>query len=127
MYPVFLQNQVLKAQKRINHEEHWYQVKQFFLASASSYCNFHILFICYLLNLPLWTSLKVMKVFQVNLSWNFLVENKMFFSEIFKSLIGRKTFTGLINYYPLCFKIIKLRTDWINRCLSIQCLLKRWF
>ena len=48
-----LQYQILKAQKRINHDEYWCHVKQFILASA---CNFHILFKYYVLYFPLWTS-----------------------------------------------------------------------
>ena len=31
----FLQYQILKAQKRINHGENWYQVKQSILASVN--------------------------------------------------------------------------------------------
>ena len=52
----FLQYQILKAQKLINHYEYSYHVKQFILASANSYCNFYILFIYYVLYFPLWTS-----------------------------------------------------------------------
>ena len=52
----FLQYQILKAQKRINHDEYCYHVKQFILESEKLYCNFHILFICYVLYFPLWTS-----------------------------------------------------------------------
>ena len=46
---LFLQHQISKAQKWINHDEYCYHVKQFILSSANSYCNFHILFICYVL------------------------------------------------------------------------------
>ena len=46
---LFLQYQILKAQKRISHDEYWCHVKQFILASSNSYCNFHILFIYYVL------------------------------------------------------------------------------
>ena len=49
----FLQYQILKAQKRINHDEYCYHVKQFILESEKLYCNFHILFICYVLYFPL--------------------------------------------------------------------------
>ena len=51
----FLQYQILKAQKRINHGENWYQVKQSILASVNRYCNFHILFIYYVLYFALGT------------------------------------------------------------------------
>ena len=42
---LFLQYQILKAQKRINHDEYWYHVKQFILASTNSYCVISILFL----------------------------------------------------------------------------------
>ena len=48
--------QLLKAQKCINHDGYWYHLKQFILASGNSYCNFHILFIYYVLYFPLQTS-----------------------------------------------------------------------
>ena len=41
------------------------------------------------------SALKVIKVFQVNLSWNFLIENKMFSSETLKSFV-RKPFQDLL-------------------------------
>ena len=44
-----LKFQIVKAQKRTNHDKYWYQVKQFILASVNSYCNLHILFIYYVL------------------------------------------------------------------------------
>ena len=49
----FLQYQILKVQKHINHDKYWYHVKQFTLVSANSYCNFHILFLYYVLYFPL--------------------------------------------------------------------------
>ena len=52
----FLQHQILKVLKRINHVEYCYHVKQFILVSANSYCNFHALFIYSVLYFPLWTS-----------------------------------------------------------------------
>ena len=70
-----------------------------------------------------WT-LKVIKVFQINLLWNFSGSGKnILFGNCEK--FSRKTSAGLINYHPLCFKIKNLRTGWINRCLSVPCLLKR--
>ena len=48
--------QLLKAQKCANHDEYWYHLKHFILASANSYYNFHILFIDYVLYFPLRTS-----------------------------------------------------------------------
>ena len=63
-----------------------------------------------------WLTLKVIMIFQVN---HFLFRN-------FKK-ISQETFTGVTNFYRLCFKIIKQRIDWINRYLSIPCLRTRWF
>ena len=54
--------------------------------------------------------LKVIKVFQVNFSWNFSGWEQNVLFRNFKKF-RPKTFSGLINYYCLCFKIIKLRTD----------------
>ena len=51
-----LQYQILKTQKGINHDEYYYHVKQFILASAISYCTFYIFLIYYVLHFPLWTS-----------------------------------------------------------------------
>ena len=45
----FLQCQILKVQKYINPDEYCYHVKLFILASGNSFCNFHILFIYYVL------------------------------------------------------------------------------
>ena len=53
---LILQHQNLKAQKSLNHDEYCYHIKQFVLTSAKSYCNFHILFIYYVLYFPLGTS-----------------------------------------------------------------------
>ena len=36
----FLQHQIFKGQKSINHDEYCYHRKQFILTSANSYCNF---------------------------------------------------------------------------------------
>ena len=46
---LFLTISILKSAKTINHDEYCYHVKQFILVSANSYCNFHILFIYYVL------------------------------------------------------------------------------
>ena len=40
-------NQILRAQKRINHREHCHHVKQFILVSGN--CNVHIIFIYYVI------------------------------------------------------------------------------
>ena len=54
--------------------------------------------------------LKVIKVFQANFSWDFSGwEQNVLFRNFKKFLL--KTFSGLINYYCLCFRIIKLRND----------------
>ena len=50
---LFLTISNVKSAKRINHEGHWYHVKHFILASANSYCHFHILDIYYILYFPL--------------------------------------------------------------------------
>ena len=52
----FLQHQTLKSKICINHDGYCYHVKQFILASENSYCNFHILFIYYVLYFPLRTT-----------------------------------------------------------------------
>ena len=52
----FLQYQILKAQEHINDGEWCDHVNQFILEPANSYCNFHILFIYYVLYFPLCTS-----------------------------------------------------------------------
>ena len=48
-----LQYQILKVQKCINHDEYWYHVKQFILASA---CNFFVLVVHYVLYFLFWSS-----------------------------------------------------------------------
>ena len=53
IYMLILQHQILKAKKR--HGEYCYHIKQFTLTSANPYCNFHILFIYYILYFPLGT------------------------------------------------------------------------
>ena len=52
----FQQYQILKAQERINDDQYCYHVNQFILEPANSYCNFHILFVYYVLYFPLCTS-----------------------------------------------------------------------
>ena len=55
-------------------------------------------------------ALKVIKAFQVNISWNFSGWEQMFSSENLKSFVG-KPFQDLLNIYCLYFKFIKLKTD----------------
>ena len=52
----FLQYQILRGQNVINYDEYCCHVKQVILASANSYCNFHIFFIYCVLYFPVWTS-----------------------------------------------------------------------
>ena len=49
-------------------------------------------------------TLKVIKVFQVNLSRNFLVENKMFSSETLKSFV-RKPFQDLLTIIAFVLRL----------------------
>ena len=49
IHMLILQHQILKAQKILDHDEYCYHIKQFILTSANSYCNFHILFMYYVL------------------------------------------------------------------------------
>ena len=56
IHMLILQHQILKAQKSLNQDEYCYHIKQFILTLVNSYCNFHILFIYYVLYFPLGTS-----------------------------------------------------------------------
>ena len=92
----FLQYQILNKQKRINHDENWYYVKQPILASANSYCNFHILFIH-----KLYATLSIVKLhtvlsmFRFLFNWSHLKAGTVHSSDL--SLSRKRSIIGQVN------------------------------
>ena len=110
IHMLILQHQILKAQKCLNHDEYCYHIKQFILTSANSYCDFHILFIYYVLYLPLETSTLYFPCFFL-FYWSHLKADTVHLSDL--SLFCKRSIIGQLTYKLQQLKI-KSNAPFIN-------------
>ena len=122
MHVPILQHQILRSKKSINHDEYCYHVKQFILTSANSYCNFHILFMYYVLYFPLSNSYCNFHILFIYYVLHFPLGTSTLYFLCFSFFLIYCTWKQMLSIYViyLCFVKDRSLVSWTDKIQQLK-------
>ena len=122
MHVPILQHQILRLKKSINHDEYCYHVKQFILTSANSYCNFHILFMYYVLYFPLSNSYCNFHILFIYYVLHFPLGTSTLYFLCFSFFLIDCTWKQMLSIYViyLCFVKDRSLVSWTDKMQQLK-------